>query len=677
MRICPACETRTEAETCPKDGRPTVAEEKLRAATQDPLVGRTIEGKYQIVQRLGRGGMGAVYRVRHVMTGGDAAVKLLRADAFAEEDAIRRFHLEAQNTHRLKHPNTVRVSDFGQTEDGLLFLVMEFVEGRNLADALKAEGRLAPSRAVHIAEQVLKSLGEAHAQRIVHRDVKPLNIMLVDQFGERDYVKVLDFGISRDLESSGLHTQGAIGSPKYMSPEQIGLAAVDGRADLYAVGLILYEMLAGRPAFVVSGTASEQVSALVRSHLHAAPPHLLEIAPGVCPVPLADLVMRLLEKRPDDRPRDATEVIEALAKIRRTFPLAEEPLPTGKAPAPVPAAASDLVDPGAFPSPFAATTLPDGAAPAAPAPRSVPTLDLETARSVGNTLPIPAPQGGQPPPVASSFDRPGWGHGAGPHRSTLPVVAAVAVSVGVLAVAVFLGFSLWTTDETLGMPAQEEASKPLQPVDPVEIAAPPAGPAAAAIPKTLPEGSSGSPTPAPSAVSVPGRHRITSEPAGAMIVDEKGNALGTSPVQVDPGVPAVRVVLDRHRTRTVTLEAVTAGEIRETTVHLDLLPEIEVSSSPSGAEVRLVTRQREQILGTTPSVWQVGNDVLDEVEAGQRVELVFSRQGARASVVVSKEVFEGASPKIAASLPVRPAGPAPAPVPSPKPPGGARPKWSF
>ena len=206
MRVCPACNTRTDARRCPKDGRPTLDEAELRPSrSKDPLIGYVLLGKYEVESRLGAGGFGSVYKARLLTTDGHVAIKLLRGEVAENPEVIKRFYVEAQNTHQLHHPNTVRVSDFGKTADGTLYLIMEFVPGTPLSKVMRAEGRLPPARVVRISEQVLKSLAEAHGATnpVVHRDIKPDNIMLLDQIGEPDFVKVLDFGISRATQGPG------------------------------------------------------------------------------------------------------------------------------------------------------------------------------------------------------------------------------------------------------------------------------------------------------------------------------------------------------------------------------------------------------------------------------------------------------------------------------------------
>ncbi len=328
-RVCPACDTRTDAAKCPEDGRPTVEASRLSARATDSLLGALIDGKYRVLKLLGAGGFGAVYLAEHVETGGQVAIKLVRTELLHDDGIIRRFYIEAQNTHRLHHHNTVRLTDFGQTDEGVLFLALEYVEGKTLSKLLREEPRLGPGRVVRIVEQALKSLAEAHAVGLVHRDIKPDNIMLVDRLGEPDFVKVLDFGISRALEGPGASTRGAIGTSRYMSPEQWRgeSESIDGRADLYALGCLAYEMLAGQRVF-----ERRTPQAFLDAHLHQAPAPLSEIAPGACPPALEQWVLGLLAKDPADRPRDAPAALEALVHLRSTVALSEDPVPVAPRP---------------------------------------------------------------------------------------------------------------------------------------------------------------------------------------------------------------------------------------------------------------------------------------------------------------------------------------------------------
>jgi tRNA A-37 threonylcarbamoyl transferase component Bud32 len=325
--ICPHCETECETNRCTACGKLAVRQKSPAPEPEDPFIGRVIVDKYRITTRIGKGGMGSVYKAQHMETDGIVAVKLIRTDLLEDETIVRRFYIEAQNTHQLHHQNTIRVSDFGETDDGALYLVMEYLDGRPLADVLRQERRLAPARVVHIAEQVLKSLGEAHNNGVVHRDIKPDNIMLIDQFGEQDFVKVLDFGVSRSLEGAGASTRGAIGTPKYMAPEQWAGKEVDGRADLYAIGGVMYHCLLGRQPFAHGAPPEDALMLLMQGHLNerALPPD--ELAPGVCPPELSQFIMSLLEKDPAERPSDAAAALGLLRKISQTATLASDTAP--------------------------------------------------------------------------------------------------------------------------------------------------------------------------------------------------------------------------------------------------------------------------------------------------------------------------------------------------------------
>jgi serine/threonine-protein kinase len=231
----------------------------IEAAQGDPMLGTTVADRYVIVGRVGAGGMGTVYRAEQAGMGREVALKVLRKDLGRDPDTAARFHREARTLSQLKHPNTVTVFDFGQTSDRLLFLAMELLEGEMLSSRIKRDGPLDVLFATRTACGVLRSLDEAHARGIVHRDLKPDNIFLAKVHGvqpdESEVVKVVDFGIAkiRDGERGidALQTQeGTVfGTPRYMSPEQAQGKPIDGRSDLYAVGVLLFHMLTGRPPF--------------------------------------------------------------------------------------------------------------------------------------------------------------------------------------------------------------------------------------------------------------------------------------------------------------------------------------------------------------------------------------------------------------------------------------------
>jgi eukaryotic-like serine/threonine-protein kinase len=269
-------------------------------------------GRYEVVRLLGKGGMGTVYLARQTALDRDVALKVIAVqESGLPPDAVARFEQEMRATARVEHPNTVRLYDSGPAGHGL-YLAMEYLPGRTLREVLDADGRLPAARAIRIATQIARALTAAHRQRIVHRDLKPENIMLLDQFGQPDFVKVLDFGIARflDAQTAPLTGTGAvIGTPAYMSPEQAQGRPVDETTDLYALGVILYEMLCGR-APLVRGTALSTLMAQVNDQ----PVPLAELAPAT-PPGLAALVMSLLEKASEARPASAESVATALAEM--------------------------------------------------------------------------------------------------------------------------------------------------------------------------------------------------------------------------------------------------------------------------------------------------------------------------------------------------------------------------
>jgi tRNA A-37 threonylcarbamoyl transferase component Bud32 len=309
-RRCSVCGTPYgEAERfCPLDGGAVVD----AAAAEDPLIGRTIGGRYFMRRLIARGGMGAVYEAEHVGLDKRVAVKFILDKYTDDREAVHRFHREARTASRIGHGNIVDITDIGETEEGKSFLVMEYLEGCDLGEVLAATGEMEPSRAVHIVGQVLRGLAAAHAQGIIHRDMKPANVYLTERSGVADFVKIMDFGISkvvaaRESRVRLTDTGVAVGTPIYMAPEQAEARPdLDHRVDIYAVGVLLFEMLAGRPPF----NAGSYV-ALVQQHVSEPPPSLAALRPDV-PVGLVRAVHRALEKNPDRRFADALEFAAAL-----------------------------------------------------------------------------------------------------------------------------------------------------------------------------------------------------------------------------------------------------------------------------------------------------------------------------------------------------------------------------
>jgi serine/threonine protein kinase len=275
----------------------------------DPLVGHTLDEKYRLEEQLGIGGMGTVYRARHLLIDRPVAVKVLN-QRFVEDEAARtRFRREARAAGRLQHANAVTVTDFGESHDGYVYLVMELLEGRTLRDVLAKEAPLDFARAVSLMMQISAAVAAAHEAGIIHRDLKPANIFIVQRAEVPAVVKVLDFGIAK-LAADALEeddhltlTQvGAmIGTPRYMSPEQCDGAELTPAADVYSLGCILYEMLTGTVPF--SGSTP---LAIAMKHTSESPRSLREFVASIPPA-LEQIVLHTLEKRPQDRPANAAE----------------------------------------------------------------------------------------------------------------------------------------------------------------------------------------------------------------------------------------------------------------------------------------------------------------------------------------------------------------------------------
>ncbi len=318
MRICPDCRTESDTPSCPACGTDTVSA-ALIGRGGDPLPGTVLRGTWRIEEPIGSGGMGSVYRGRQIAIDRDVVIKVLRVDGRTADQVlkmVKRFRLEARVMSQLRHPASVQVLDFGESEaDGFLFLVMELCRGQSLRETLASEGHLPTARVARIGARVCKALAEAHALGIVHRDLKPANVFVDEIHGESDVVKVGDFGIAKLADATTHLTQSgaAMGTPMYMAPEQATGGEVGPASDLYALGGLLYHLLAGTPPF----TAPDTVSLLYR-HLYDAPPPLL--LPD-CGEPEArawrNLVGRLLAKEAAARPASADEVADALLELER------------------------------------------------------------------------------------------------------------------------------------------------------------------------------------------------------------------------------------------------------------------------------------------------------------------------------------------------------------------------
>jgi serine/threonine-protein kinase len=303
--------------TCPTDGTLLVSGSEYAALKSDPLIGTTMAGRYHIVGRVGTGGMGTVYRAEQVGLARQVALKVLKQEASYDRETVARFQREAKAMSMLLHANTVRVFDFGEDPTGHLYLAMELLEGELLTACSEREGALEVKKAIEIAQQILRSLSEAHSKGLIHRDLKPDNIYLARIEGHSGpVVKVLDFGIAKVFRDDAkpmdqLETQAGtvFGTPRYMSPEQAQGKTLDQRSDLYAVGVLLYQLLVGHPPFI-----DDDAVVVMAKHIREMPVAPTKAAPER-PIPrsLERVVLRALAKDPNARPASADEFDRALA----------------------------------------------------------------------------------------------------------------------------------------------------------------------------------------------------------------------------------------------------------------------------------------------------------------------------------------------------------------------------
>jgi serine/threonine-protein kinase len=404
MKYCSVCNEKFDDSVsfCPKDGE--VLEEDSGS-----LVGKPLDGQYHVEAMLGKGGMGAVYRARHILLGDRVAIKVLPPEMRSNTEWLRRFQREGQAARRFRHPNAVTVYDLRTSADGTIYLVMEYVEGNTLDVELKKRGKFTPAEALTVLTPVMSVLNAAHAMGVVHRDLKPENIMIgKPSTGGEPVVKLLDLGIAKLREVAGSEPTGStnltvagqmLGTPYYMSPEQWGdlpndgNPEIDGRADIYSLGVVIYELIAGKRPF--DGLSLPE---LRRQHISLTPPSLHEVDASVPPA-FSNAVARAIAKDRSDRQATAGELEKDLAGALAAEGISPSASVADFASAPLPGGSR-----GAVTSPQqTAATLVTGISEAEPVP------DREKIPSQAATMPTvisqpsaPAPKPPAPPASASA-----------------------------------------------------------------------------------------------------------------------------------------------------------------------------------------------------------------------------------------------------------------------------------
>ncbi len=384
------------------------------ARQQDPFIGRDIlNGQFQILQKIGSGGMGAVYKALQPAMNRMVAVKILHPKLANRKDLVSRFRREARAMSHLTHPNTVKVYLYGELEDGSLYIVMEFLEGKNLNQTVRSEGPMPMERALPILIQVCHALEEAHRAGIIHRDLKPENIFLSHQGGMKDFPKVLDFGLAKVSErelrpgSIILTQEGMVfGTPEFMSPEQAQGKTLTAGSDIYSLAVILYEVLTGKLPFDAKNPME-----YIQLHVTAKPKPLNERVPGkIFPPLLWTVLEKALAKKPEDRYQSAAELAHALGAVLQGLP--EVPPFNPSAPAPPMMQSEHVHTPLASPAQLAPTAIPPAQqhAPqhgtvqmaAAPAPAAYPMQPVTPPQAptvAPRSTPLPSPKAPTKPSV--------------------------------------------------------------------------------------------------------------------------------------------------------------------------------------------------------------------------------------------------------------------------------------
>jgi eukaryotic-like serine/threonine-protein kinase len=331
---CVVCSTeiKDDARFCPSCGAEQPRME-VAGTDADPLMGKVVARKFQVEKLLGVGGMGKVYKARQLTLDKAVVVKVLHDHFRDDPQLVQRFQREAKAASRLNHPNSIQIIDFGQDDGGVVFMAMEFLQGQDLFALLKKEGPLPPDRLAKVMLQVCSALAEAHEQNVIHRDLKPENIMVEDRRGQKDFVKVLDFGIAK-IQDPGegqqqLTQAGMVcGTPEYMSPEQARGLQLDPRSDIYALGVVMYQLAVGELPFV-----ADTPIGIVTKHILEKPVPPRERAPQLnIPEELEGIILKAMEKEADKRFSTVSELGEALENLLRSMNVSLGAFGGGRAP---------------------------------------------------------------------------------------------------------------------------------------------------------------------------------------------------------------------------------------------------------------------------------------------------------------------------------------------------------
>jgi serine/threonine protein kinase len=472
---------------------------RVNSQGPDPLIGRLINDRYKIAGIIARGGMGKVYRAEQAPLGRLVALKVLNPNYSGENDPEfhKRFFLEASIASKLTHPNTVTIFDYGKTDDDVYYIAMELLEGRTLHRALREEGPFNGDRVMHIGRQICRSLREAHGLGVIHRDLKPANVYLVQHGDENDFVKVLDFGLVKNLDEKGeelTQTGLFMGSPKYMSPEQIRGERVDSRVDVYALGVMMYEMLTGKVPFDRPNSVN-----ILMAHIQEQVPVMTDTNSNVrVPPALEAVVRRCMAKNPEERYGSMDDVLVALKQCagmamtmsgeHRVNEMHDHSL---------------VVDGYSNPGSGSVRTQGDLLSGGTP---------LGSMAQSSLIAPLP--------PVAGSF--------GAPKKSKMPLVLGLVATVAVVG-----GFLAMSGGPDPAQPATVKAAE--QTTAAAQPAPEPPAPAAAAPaadPAAAPAAAPSEPTTAPTAVNATVLVSLKSTPPGAMVV-VGSKEYGPTPTQVE------------------------------------------------------------------------------------------------------------------------------------------------